>query len=68
MLTTIIQYLPQIWKAVTAAWAAGVAEYALAERMGDVTIGHWAYIILTALAIGAGVWKKQNYPAPGPVE
>lgn len=66
MLTTIIQYIPQAWKAVTAVLTSAVAEYALAQQAGDVTAGHWVYIILTALAIGAGVWLKGNTPSTEP--
>jgi hypothetical protein len=62
-LDKIIAYLPEMSKALVAGWGAGAAEYALAEQMGDVTLGHWAFIIITALFIGAGTWFKRNAPA-----
>jgi hypothetical protein len=65
MLEKIIAYLPEIWKAIVAGVGAFSAEYALAEQMGDVTVGVWIYLILSAAAIGAATYAKRNrVPSP----
>lgn len=67
MLNKIIAYLPEIWKAIIAGVGAFSAEYALAEQMGNVTVGVWIYLILSAAAIGAATYAKRNQPGAGTI-
>lgn len=62
-MTKLIEYLPQIWKALVAGWGAAVFEYGLAQRDG-MTDAEWVYVVLTALGVGLAVFAKRNAGTP----
>jgi hypothetical protein len=66
----IIQYIPQMYKALVAGVLAGIGVYGAAQA-GGMTWGEWGYVIGSALGVGFGTWFKRNVPVssvqPGPV-
>lgn len=59
MLSRLIVYVPQAWKAVAAAATAGSGAYAGAID-GGVTGPEWIVVIAVALAAGFAVWRVPN--------
>jgi hypothetical protein len=62
MISTLIQYLPKIVKALTAVVTAGSAAYAGALD-GGVTADEWVVVAAGAVAAGVAVWLAPNKAA-----
>ncbi len=58
-MSKVISYLPQMYKAVMAAVAAGSAAYAGAVD-GGVTAAEWIVVAAAALAAGVATWLTPN--------
>jgi hypothetical protein len=59
MISTIIEYLPHMRKALIAGAAVFAGEYGIAQVNG-VSVGEWGYIIVTALGAGYAAWQVSN--------
>jgi hypothetical protein len=54
-----IQYIPTIYKAITAGITSGIAAYGLAIQDG-MSWGEWGYVIATSIGVGLLTFAKSN--------
>lgn len=59
MLSTVIDYIPKMWKAVVAGAAVVSVEWPLLIRDG-ITLGEWGYLVGTTAAAVLAAWKVKN--------